>query len=97
MNDEENIKVMRIAEDGVSSLIANDDVHSRLERFSIISEGSENWSQDFAFDRDTTNSRVYRLALRSNMRNRLPHVTSGIVVAIQSSLPHYLTCSSTCV
>ena len=60
--------VLKTAEDAASSLIADDDVSSRLQQYSVISEHDSAWSKEFVFDGALASSRVYRLALRSNMR-----------------------------
>ncbi|KAL9092973.1 MAG: hypothetical protein Q9159_000597 [Coniocarpon cinnabarinum] len=76
MNDEINRQVLQDAEDDASSLIVNND--ALTNRSSTSTRDTGGWSREFAFDRDVTSAKVYRTALRSNMRQaRRLHTSSG--------------------
>ena len=68
MNVNDNQTVLKTPEEAAPSLIADDYESSRLQRYSVTSGHDSAWSKEFDFNGPLASSRVYRLALRSNMR-----------------------------
>ena len=71
MEDEVTRAVLKTTRDGTSSLFANDDPSVMPDRNSTLTENTANLSREFAFDVELTNCRVYRRALKSNMRRAI--------------------------
>lgn len=71
MQSDESRRIVNLVEDDMSSLRWLRDENSHDSRKSILTENSQMLDTDFDFDREIFNSKVYKAAIRSTMRQAL--------------------------